>query len=129
MVVGIGINVAWPGPDEAGGTCLDALGESAQPVDRRVLLQRLLGALSVRRALLDDASGRHALADEVRRRCATLGQPVRVHLAGEELTGLAVAIDDAGHLVVETARGTAPGDSRRRGPPASRMRREVGPPG
>ena len=49
--------------------------------------------------------GRAALADEVRRRCATLGQPVRVTLAGEELTGLAAAIDDAGHLVVETASG------------------------
>ncbi len=105
VVVGIGINVAWPGPDEAGGTCLDDLGGSAQPVDRRVLLERLLGALSVRRPQLDDASGRRALADEVRRRCATLGQPVRVHLAGEELTGLAAAIDDAGQLVVETAAG------------------------
>ena len=50
-------------------------------------------------------AGGAALADEVRRRCATLGQPVRVTLAGEEFTGLAAAIDDAGHLVVETASG------------------------
>ncbi len=105
VVIGIGINVAWPGPEEAGGTCLGDVGGSAQPVDRRVLLERLLGALSARRPLLDEASGRAALADEVRRRCATLGQPVRVTLAGEELTGLAAAIDDAGHLVVETASG------------------------
>jgi BirA family transcriptional regulator, biotin operon repressor / biotin---[acetyl-CoA-carboxylase] ligase len=105
VVIGIGINVAWPGPEGAGGTCLDDLGGPAAPVDRRVLLERLLGALAARRPLLDESSGRAALADEVRRRCATLGQPVRVVLPGEELTGLAAAIDDAGHLVVETASG------------------------
>jgi len=105
VVVGIGINVAWPGPEEAGGTCLDDVGATAQPLDRRVLLERLLGALTGRRALLDDASGRGALADEVRRRCATLGQAVRVLLPGEQLTGLAAAIDDEGRLVVETASG------------------------
>ena len=63
-----------PGPPEAGGTCLDDLGGTAQPVDRQVLLDRLLGALDARCALLDEAAGRRALADEVRRRCATLGQ-------------------------------------------------------
>jgi BirA family biotin operon repressor/biotin-[acetyl-CoA-carboxylase] ligase len=105
VVVGIGINVGWPGPAEAGGTCLADLGGTAQPVDRKVLLEHLLGALARRRALLDDGEGRRALAEEVRRRCATLGQEVRVILAGEELTGRATAIDDAGHLVVETASG------------------------
>ena len=105
MVIGIGINVAWPGPEGAGGTCLDDLGGTAEPVDRRVLLECLLGALAARRPLLDEASGRAALADEVRRRSATLGQQVRVTLPEEQLTGLAAAIDDAGHLVVETASG------------------------
>jgi len=105
VVVGIGINVAWPGPDGAGGTCLDDVGAAAQPLDRTVLLERWLGALRARRGLLEDASGRRALADEVRRRCATLGQVVRVTLPGEEITGLAAAIDDAGQLVVETAAG------------------------
>ena len=52
-----------------------------------------------------EAAGRRVLADEVRRRCATLGQRVRVTLGGEELIGLAAAIDDAGRLVVETAAG------------------------
>jgi BirA family transcriptional regulator, biotin operon repressor / biotin---[acetyl-CoA-carboxylase] ligase len=105
VVVGIGINVAWPGPAEAGGTCLDDAGGSAQPVDRQVLLDLLLGALGSRLALLEEAVGRGILADEVRRRCATIGQEVRVILSGEELTGRAAAIDDAGHLVVETASG------------------------
>jgi BirA family biotin operon repressor/biotin-[acetyl-CoA-carboxylase] ligase len=105
VVVGIGINVAWPGPAEAGGICLDEVRGSAEPVDRQVLLDHLLGALGPRLALLEEADGRRILADEVRGRCATLGQDVRVILAGEELTGRAAAIDDAGHLVVETAAG------------------------
>ncbi len=50
-------------------------------------------------------TGGERLADEVRARCATLGQEVRVLLAAEELTGRASAIDDAGRLVVETATG------------------------
>jgi BirA family biotin operon repressor/biotin-[acetyl-CoA-carboxylase] ligase len=77
-----------------------------EPVDRTDLLDRLLGALRPRCGLLDDAAGRGVLAEEVRRRCATLGQAVRVVLPGEEFTGRAVAIDDVGHLVVETASGS-----------------------
>ena len=105
VIVGIGINVAWPGPPEAGGTCLDDVGGTAQPVDRQVLLHRLLEALEPRCELLEEVAGRRVLADEVRRRCATLGQRVRVILGGEELSGVAAAIDDAGRLVVETAAG------------------------
>jgi BirA family biotin operon repressor/biotin-[acetyl-CoA-carboxylase] ligase len=104
VVVGIGINVAWPGPPEAGGTCLDALGARG-PVDRRNLLERLLEALAPRRVLLDEARGRRALAEEVRQRCATLGRPVRVVLADEEFSGVASGIDDGGRLVVETETG------------------------
>jgi BirA family biotin operon repressor/biotin-[acetyl-CoA-carboxylase] ligase len=105
VVVGIGLNVAWPGPAEAGGTCLDAAGGTAPPVDKGVLLDALLEGLARRCPLLDDEAGRGTLADEVRRRCATLGQRVRATLPNEELTGVASAIDDAGHLVVETAAG------------------------
>jgi len=103
VVVGIGINVGWPGPPEAGGTSLEAA--TGSPVDRRVLLHALLDLLSGRRAGLEAAAGRRALAEEGRRRCATLGQQVRVTLEGEEITGRAVAVDDAGHLLVETPAG------------------------
>jgi BirA family biotin operon repressor/biotin-[acetyl-CoA-carboxylase] ligase len=105
VVVGIGINVAWPGPAEAGGICLDEAGGSAQPLDKAELLDRLLEGLAARRPLLDDPAGREELAGEVRRRCATLGQRVRVTLPTDELTGVASGIDDAGHLVVETSSG------------------------
>ncbi|HEX4163502.1 MAG TPA: biotin--[acetyl-CoA-carboxylase] ligase [Acidimicrobiales bacterium] len=105
VVVGIGLNVAWPGPADAGGTCLDDVGGTAQSVNKGVLLERLLEGLSARRPLLDDTEGRRALAAELRSRCATLGQRVRVTLPTGEVTGLASAIDDAGHLVVDTASG------------------------
>jgi BirA family biotin operon repressor/biotin-[acetyl-CoA-carboxylase] ligase len=104
VVVGIGINVGWPGPPEAGGTSLEAA--TGSPVDRRALLHALLAALGERRAGLEAATGRRALAEEGRRRCATLGQQVRVTLGGEEINGRAVAVDDAGQLVVETPTGS-----------------------
>lgn len=103
VVVGIGLNVDWPGPDGVGGTCLHDL--SASPVDRWLLLNSLLDALSPRRALLDSAPGRREVAAELRDRCATLGQRVRVELAAEAVVGVATGIDDAGHLVVRTAEG------------------------
>jgi BirA family biotin operon repressor/biotin-[acetyl-CoA-carboxylase] ligase len=103
VVVGLGLNVGWPGPAGVGGTCLDDL--SATPVDRDALLDALLDALSGRRALLDSAPGRREVAAELRRRCATLGQRVRVELAAGAVVGVAVEVDDAGHLVVQTATG------------------------
>jgi BirA family biotin operon repressor/biotin-[acetyl-CoA-carboxylase] ligase len=105
VVIGIGINVAWPGPPGVGGTCLDDVGALAQPVDREVLLGALLRALSPRRAFLDDEGGRATLADELRQRCVTLGQEVRIDLAGGSVVGRATDIDAAGHLVVDTGEG------------------------
>jgi BirA family biotin operon repressor/biotin-[acetyl-CoA-carboxylase] ligase len=104
-VVGIGLNVGWPGPDDAQGTCLDHLPGVVEPVDRRWLLDRLLANLEPWRRSLDDPAGRRALADEVRARCVTIGQEVLVALASEELHGVATGIDDKGRLVVETSAG------------------------
>jgi BirA family biotin operon repressor/biotin-[acetyl-CoA-carboxylase] ligase len=103
VVVGIGLNVDWPGPDGVGGTCLRDL--SGGPVDRARLLETLLAALSTRRGLLDTAPGRREVAAELRERCATLGRRVRVELAAEAVVGVATEVDDAGHLVVRTADG------------------------
>jgi BirA family biotin operon repressor/biotin-[acetyl-CoA-carboxylase] ligase len=104
VVVGIGINLAWPGPDGVGGTCLDDL--CGEAVDPKIVLDALLTALAPRRALLDSPEGRRTVAAELRERCATLGQRVRVELAAEAVVGVATEIDDAGHLVVQTASGT-----------------------
>jgi BirA family biotin operon repressor/biotin-[acetyl-CoA-carboxylase] ligase len=103
VVVGIGINVAWAGPPAVSGTCLED--QAGEKVDREALLGALLAALGPRRNLLDTADGRRDLAAELRRRCATLGRPIRVELAAEEISGVASEIDDAGQLVVQTATG------------------------
>ena len=81
------------------------MGGTAQPVDRQVLLDHLLGALEPRCALLEEAAGGGPWPTRCAARCATLGQQVRVILAAEELIGRATAIDDAGRLVVDTASG------------------------
>jgi BirA family transcriptional regulator, biotin operon repressor / biotin---[acetyl-CoA-carboxylase] ligase len=103
VVVGLGLNIEWPGPDGAGGTSLRELG--AETVDRPALLGALLDALSARRALLDSGAGRREVVAELRNRCATLGRRVRVELAAEEVVGVATEIDEAGHLVVRTSDG------------------------
>jgi BirA family transcriptional regulator, biotin operon repressor / biotin---[acetyl-CoA-carboxylase] ligase len=103
VVVGLGLNIDWPGPEDVRGTCLRDL--SSGPVDRELLLSSLLDALSARRALLDSVPGRREVAAELRDRCSTLGQRVRVELAAEAVVGVAVEVDDAGHLVVQTATG------------------------
>jgi BirA family biotin operon repressor/biotin-[acetyl-CoA-carboxylase] ligase len=103
LVVGLGLNVEWPGPAGVGGTCLrDVRPPGAAPVDRQLLLDALLGALSTRRSRLDSAPGRLEVATELRDRCVTLGRRVRVVLGAEEVVGVAVDIDEAGHLVVQT---------------------------
>ncbi len=99
LVVGVGVNLTWPGPPGAGGTSLVAAGGSTVTADE--LLEGLLDELEGRRQLLDGALGRARLADEARRRCSTLGRDVLVELAHEEVLGRAVGLTDEGHLVVE----------------------------
>jgi BirA family transcriptional regulator, biotin operon repressor / biotin---[acetyl-CoA-carboxylase] ligase len=104
VVVGLGLNVGWPGPPGAGGTSLDEARGST--LDTEAMLEGVLVALAPRAELLDHAAGRAALAEEQRRRCATLGTRVRVTLAAGDVTGTARALDDAGQLVIETVEGT-----------------------
>jgi BirA family biotin operon repressor/biotin-[acetyl-CoA-carboxylase] ligase len=99
VVVGIGVNVSWPGPREADGTSLHLLGAAVEPA---LLLEGLLDALEPRRASLDSADGRAALTAELEERCETLGRRVRVELATETIEGVAVGLNSRGHLVVET---------------------------
>lgn len=96
VVVGLGLNVAWDSPLPAGAVDLRSL--SGRVVDREQLLVRMLGALEERLRRPDDE-----VTAEYRSRCATLGRAVRVELAAETVTGTAVAVDDQGRLVVDTA--------------------------
>jgi BirA family biotin operon repressor/biotin-[acetyl-CoA-carboxylase] ligase len=128
LVVGIGINCNWPddfppagSPDAAEiaarATSLDRL--AGRSVDRDAVADRLLEAVSRRWAALSGVgpvpagtapapagtapapAAAAALRGEYRRRCATIGQLVRVTLADEEFTGRALDVDDQGRLLVD----------------------------
>ena len=89
VVVGLGMNVGWA-PDGAA-----QLG-TGHPAD---VLARVLAAFD---ELPDDPA---ALDAAYRDNLGTLGRRVRVELAASTVEGMAVDIDGAGRLVVETAHG------------------------
>jgi BirA family biotin operon repressor/biotin-[acetyl-CoA-carboxylase] ligase len=125
IVVGIGINVAWPpappgeGPTHVGtgpgsGQAERAAGEleiaesatslvreSGRVVDRARLLSRLLIGLEPRVAALASPEGRKGQAADLRTRCTTIGARVRVETAAHAFTGTAVDVTVEGHLVVD----------------------------
>ena len=102
-VVGIGLNVEWPGPPGAAGTSLRAL--TGRSVDRAELLAGLLGALARRRPALAARSGREELLAELVERCVTIGRLVRVQTASGTIEGTATGLTGSGHLRVATADG------------------------
>jgi BirA family biotin operon repressor/biotin-[acetyl-CoA-carboxylase] ligase len=106
IVVGIGINVNWPGPDDhlpvdLVGSTTSVVLLTGRPLDRMVLLDALLAALEPRVADLGTTVGRSRQARDLRARCVTLGTPVRVELAHEHFEGTATDVTPEGHLVVE----------------------------
>jgi BirA family biotin operon repressor/biotin-[acetyl-CoA-carboxylase] ligase len=114
VVVGIGCNLDWPGPDPTAGTSLaDHAAPGAGPVRADGLLHALLGFLGPRVTALGSEGGRAGLVDELRQRSATLGRRVRVErvpvsgarTAPDALVGTASDLTPAGHLLLETATG------------------------
>jgi BirA family biotin operon repressor/biotin-[acetyl-CoA-carboxylase] ligase len=104
-VIGVGINVNWPRaempPDiAAGATSLAEL--AGAPIDRADLLASLLDGLDAELVAVEAGSSPVARYREV---CATLGTEVGVETAKGRVEGLAVAIDDGGELVIDTAAG------------------------
>lgn len=106
VVAGIGINVSWPTPDDviaiaevASATCLDQL--APRPVDRKVFVGDFVGHFDQQLTWLESL-GAETLLDRYRRRCATLGQPVRIEYADEtSRVGRATDIDKFGRLVLD----------------------------
>jgi BirA family biotin operon repressor/biotin-[acetyl-CoA-carboxylase] ligase len=101
LVVGIGLNVAWPDDPGSmpGATSLHL--EGAGPVDRQALLVAMLEHLEDRLATLATPAGLRRHASEYRRRCATLGHEVTVELPAGRLQGMAVDIGADGSLLVD----------------------------
>lgn len=106
VVVGIGINVAWPDdlPDELAEIAVACNHIVTNPVDREDLLIALLTALAPRYEALV-AGDRAGLLEAWRQHSATLGRRVRIELGSGDVEGTAVDITQQGHLVVETPDG------------------------
>jgi BirA family biotin operon repressor/biotin-[acetyl-CoA-carboxylase] ligase len=103
IVVGIGLNLTWPGPPDADGTSV--LEETGSSVERDVLLDALLFGLGSHADELSSPAGRSSLLEAYRLRLATLGRTVRVTLADGGFVGTAVGVNDLGHLLVDTPSG------------------------
>lgn len=106
VVVGIGINVAWPSdlPDDLAEVAVACNHVVEADVDREDLLIALLEHLGPRYEALV-AGDRAPLLDAWRSRSATLGRRVRIELGADDVVGTAVDITDQGHLVVDTLEG------------------------
>ncbi|HVA03419.1 MAG TPA: biotin--[acetyl-CoA-carboxylase] ligase [Acidimicrobiales bacterium] len=123
VVVGLGLNVGWPPPDDPADTTPDVTpaappavfvapevfatpatsirreaGSAPEPV---AVLGLVLEELEGRLVDLADSDGRRRLASEYRRRCVTVGRAVRVSLPDEVFTGTATDITLEGHLMVD----------------------------
>ena len=103
IVVGLGVNLTWPGPSEANGTSI--LQETGDAVGRDELLDAYLGALSDRADQLCGVEGRDALVRDYLDELVTIGQAVRVEQPDGVVEGVASGITDQGHLVIATAQG------------------------
>jgi BirA family transcriptional regulator, biotin operon repressor / biotin---[acetyl-CoA-carboxylase] ligase len=99
VVVGIGVNLTYDGPDDVAATSL--LAQTGLTIAPRALLDILLEEIDFRRALLNDDDGRLALREEYIGALSTIGQHVRVEQSEVTLQGLAVGVDDVGKLRVE----------------------------
>lgn len=118
VVVGLGLNLSWPpgcgprGPGgQAGGAALSH--RTGRPVERDRVMVAMLVSLEERYGRLGTPSGRSGQVAEYRRRCATLGQVVRIEMAGEVFTGAVVDLTPEGHLLVDAGtclRRVAAGD-------------------
>jgi BirA family biotin operon repressor/biotin-[acetyl-CoA-carboxylase] ligase len=107
VVVGIGVNVNWPAeggdlPDDLAGTATSLRQQTGHPVDRWEVLDALLTALEPRLSDLETVPGRARQADDLRRRCTTVGTEVRIELADSVFEGVAVDVTAEGHLVVDS---------------------------
>ena len=105
VVVGMGVNVGWPGPgDEAlpGAVSLAGFGLTIEPSD---LLVHVLETFEGRISDMDGPDGLARLREAHLARSATVGRTVRAEGLGEDVVGTAVDVGLDGALVVEMADG------------------------
>jgi BirA family biotin operon repressor/biotin-[acetyl-CoA-carboxylase] ligase len=103
--IGIGINVNWAVaemPAEIAGFATSLAELAGASVDRGVLLGALLDRLE---SELDDLEAGASPLERYRSACRTIGSAVTVGIGTRTIDGVAVAVDEAGGLVVDTPSG------------------------
>jgi BirA family transcriptional regulator, biotin operon repressor / biotin---[acetyl-CoA-carboxylase] ligase len=109
VVIGCGVNVDTTAAELPVDTATSLVLAGAPAVDRTELLAAILARIDARYTSWTEADGDPAasgLAAAYRAACSTVGRQVRVALAeGEAVDGTAIAIDDAGRLLVRTPAG------------------------
>ena len=106
VVVGMGVNVGWPGPgDEAppGAVSLAGVGLTIDPSD---LLVRVLETFEWHMSYMDGPDGLVRLRKAHLARSATVGRTVRVEGHEGDVAGTALDVGLDGALVVEMADGS-----------------------
>jgi BirA family biotin operon repressor/biotin-[acetyl-CoA-carboxylase] ligase len=103
VVVGIGLNLTWPGPPDAAGTSV--LEQTGLNVERDVMLDALLVGLAAHADALGSPVGRSSILEAYRLRLTTLGRAVRITTSDGAYAGTAQGINDDGHLLVDTSDG------------------------
>jgi len=106
VVVGMGVNVGWPGPgDEAppGAVSLAGVGLTIDPSD---LLVRVLETFEWHMSYMDGPDGPVRLRKAHLARSATVGRTVRVEGHEGDVAGTALDVGLDGALVVEMADGS-----------------------
>ena len=100
VVVGLGLNVTWiEAPPELEATAVALSQVVGREVDRETVLAAILANLERRYEQLRTAP--EALVADYRNNCSTIGRTVRVELASGSFSGIATAVTDDGHLVVD----------------------------
>ena len=101
VVAGLGCNISWPPADYAelpDATSLNRLADA--PVEPESLAADLIAGFDSELTGLQEL-GPEWLLSRYRTRCVTLGQHVRVEVAGDQIEGRATDIDPSGTLLVE----------------------------
>jgi len=108
-VVGLGLNVRWPGPMPAHLEAIVVTAESvaAGRLDTREIFAAYLARLETRCGDLADDAAVVAMMSDYRRRCVTLGRDVRIELpGGRSWSGAATEVHDDGSLEVSCDAGS-----------------------
>ena len=104
VVIGMGLNLRWsaPPPREIAARAATLEELAGHELDRWVVVEQVLKALE-RWLRLAEADGPAPILDEYRRRCLTIGRPVRFQTPSEVIEGIATGVADNGGLIVFAA--------------------------